>query len=177
MGHCFIVVVGWKGKKNKKKSFFFSFLYLGKWYWEKRWLFSIGNGAEIRPLEMGRKSPETFSIGNGAEIRPLEMGRKSPETLWKIDFLKDELCLFFGLRFYIPVNSYDHVETVSSPNHTFYLDKLDKVVLNQYFLHILLLVTDNNPSCQWKEENDSRNYFTINLHESMGPGQDWTRDP
>ena len=22
------------------------------------WLFSIGNGAEIRPLEMGRKSPE-----------------------------------------------------------------------------------------------------------------------
>ena len=24
----------------------------------KRWLFSIGNGAEIRPLEMGRTSPE-----------------------------------------------------------------------------------------------------------------------
>ena len=24
------------------------------WYWEKRWLFSIGNGAEIRPLEKGR---------------------------------------------------------------------------------------------------------------------------
>ena len=24
----------------------------------KRWLFSIGNGAEIRPLEMGRKSPD-----------------------------------------------------------------------------------------------------------------------
>ena len=24
----------------------------------KKWLFSIGNGAEIRPLEMGRKSPE-----------------------------------------------------------------------------------------------------------------------
>ena len=27
------------------------FMVLGKW-----WLFSIGNGAEIRPLEMGRKS-------------------------------------------------------------------------------------------------------------------------
>ena len=24
----------------------------------KRWLFSIGNGAHIRPLEMGRKSPK-----------------------------------------------------------------------------------------------------------------------
>ena len=24
---------------------------------EKRWLFSIGNGAEIRPLEKGRKRP------------------------------------------------------------------------------------------------------------------------
>ena len=27
------------------------------WYWEKRWQFLIGNGAEIRPLEMGRKGP------------------------------------------------------------------------------------------------------------------------
>ena len=26
----------------------------------KRWLFSIGNGDEIRPLEMGRKSPEMY---------------------------------------------------------------------------------------------------------------------
>ena len=31
----------------------------------KKWLFSIGNGAEIRPLEMGRKSlarPVTITI-------------------------------------------------------------------------------------------------------------------
>ena len=27
------------------------------WYWDKRWLFSIGNGAEIGPLEMDRKTP------------------------------------------------------------------------------------------------------------------------
>ena len=26
-------------------------------YWGKKWLFSIGNGAEIQPLEKGRKSP------------------------------------------------------------------------------------------------------------------------
>ena len=34
------------------------------------------------------------------------------------------VCLV-GLRFYIPVNSYGHVEMVSSSNHTFFLDKLD----------------------------------------------------
>ena len=36
-------------------------------------------------------------------------------------------------------------------------------------MHILLLLTDNNPSWinQRKEENDRRNYFMINLHQSM----------
>ena len=44
-------------------------------------------------------------------------------------------------------NSYGHVGTVSSPNHTFFLGKLEQAV-NQYFVHIILLslVTDNNPS-------------------------------
>ena len=42
------------------------------------------------------------------------------------------------------VNSYGHGGTVSSPNHTF-PGKLEQAV-NQYFVHILLLVTDNNPS-------------------------------
>ena len=28
-----------------------------------------------------------------------------------------------------------------------------------------------------REENDRRNYFKINLHESIGPGRDRTRDP
>ena len=38
-------------------------------------------------------------------------------------------------------------------------------------MHILSLVTDNNPSCinQRREENDRRNYFMINLYESMVP--------
>ena len=55
-------------------------------------------------------------------------------------------CLF-GLVFSVPVNSCGHVGTVISPNHTFYLGKLDYVD-NQYmyFVHILSLVTDNNPS-------------------------------
>ena len=34
---------------------------------------------------------------------------------------------------------------VSSPNHTSFLGKLDQAV-NQYLMHILLLVTDNKPS-------------------------------
>ena len=39
------------------------FFYLGKtdMVLGKRWLFLIGNGAEVRPLEMGRKSP-AFSL-------------------------------------------------------------------------------------------------------------------
>ena len=41
------------------------------------------------------------------------------------------------------VNSYGHGGTVSSPNHNFFLDKLEQAV-NQYFVHILSLVTDNN---------------------------------
>ena len=43
------------------------------------------------------------------------------------------------------VNSYGYVGTVSSPYHTFFLGKLEQAV-DQYLVHILLLVTDNNPS-------------------------------
>ena len=32
------------------------------WYWEKRWLFSIGNWADIRPLEKDIKSPVSSSF-------------------------------------------------------------------------------------------------------------------
>ena len=54
------------------------------------------------------------------------------------------LWVWFGLILYVPVYSYGHVRTVSSPNNTFFLRKLDLVV-NQYFVHKLSLVTDNNP--------------------------------
>ena len=57
----------------------------------------------------------------------------------------------------------------------FSLASLTKV--NQYFVHIFSLVTDNNPSWTsgW-EENGRRNCFVINFHECMKPGLDWTRD-
>ena len=54
----------------------------------------------------------------------------------------DFVCLF--CCFMSQVNSYGHGGTVSSPNHTFFLGKLEQAV-NQYFVHILSLVTDNNP--------------------------------
>ena len=43
------------------------------------------------------------------------------------------------------VNSYGHGGMVSSPNHAFFLGKLEQAV-NQYFVHILSRVTDNIPS-------------------------------
>ena len=44
-------------------------------------------------------------------------------------------------------------------------------------VNIISLVTDNNPSFNQRKENDRRNYFMINLHNSMGPGPDRTRNP
>ena len=71
-----------------------------------------------------------------------------------------------GLMFYIPVNSYGHVETASSPIITlFSWACLTKQNL-QYLVHILSLSFLN----QGKEENDRRNYFMIKLHKSIGPG-------
>ena len=67
------------------------------------------------------------------------------------------------------VNSYGHGGTVSSPNHTFFLGKLEQAV-NQYFVHILTPILLEG--FIGREENDRRNYLMINLHESMGPDRD-----
>ena len=98
------------------------------------------------------------------------------ELLELIQGCQLHFCLF--CCFTSQVNSYGHGVTVSSHNHTFFLGKLEQAV-NQYFVHILSLVTDNNPSgmISEREENDRRNYFMINLHDCMGPGRDRTRDP
>ena len=71
------------------------------------------------------------------------------------------LIIFFVLLLYVPVISYGHVGTVSSPNHTFFLGKLELAV-NHYFMHILLLVTDNNPSCM----NQRKSIKSIKLMKS-----------
>ena len=46
--------------------------------------------------------------------------------------------VLIGLMLYVPVNSYDHVRTVSSPSHTLLLCKLDKPLISN------LCETDNN---------------------------------
>ena len=101
-----------------------------------------------------------------------KMPHTSPHKACTITII---FCLF--CCFTSQVNSYGHGGTVSSPNHNLSWASLNKRLtsLRQYFVHILLLVTDNNPS--WMEENDLRNYFMVNLHESMGPSLDQTSDP
>ena len=79
----------------------------------------------------------------------------------------------FGLKLNVPVNSYGHPCKVISPNHTFFLGKLDYAV-NQYFVHILRLLLTTTIL---ELAGGRRNYFMINLHESTGPGQNQTRDP
>ena len=53
------------------------------------------------------------------------------------------ICLY--CCFTSTVNSYGHGGTVISPNHTFFLGKIEQAV-DQNFVHTLSLVTDNNPS-------------------------------
>ena len=58
--------------------------------------------------------------------------------------LNTMFCLFVLLLYF--VNSYGHDWTVSSPIKLhFFLGKLEQAV-NQYSVHILSLITDNNPS-------------------------------
>ena len=102
------------------------------------------------------------------------------------------VCLF---KANVPVNSYGYdVKIISSLNHTFFLGNLNltkrltstsytyynKVsngakIKNRYN-QVPHLTQDTNgkvkPFLYQQEENDHRNYFMINLHESMGPGHD-----
>ena len=69
----------------------------------------------------------------------------------------------------------------SYPSNLTYLlgaQKNHLIETNQYFVRILSLITDNNlSSISRREENDRRNYFKINFHESMGLDWDQTRNP
>ena len=59
---------------------------------------------------------------------------------------------------------------------TFFLGKLEETVY-QYFVHIPLLVTDNDSFDQRKVENDRKICFMINLDENIAQDWDRTRDP
>ena len=56
----------------------------------------------------------------------------------------DEILLFV-LLLYIPVKQLWSCRDGKFTYYTFFLSKLQQAV-NKYFVHILLLVTDNNPS-------------------------------
>ena len=82
------------------------------------------------------------------------------------------LFVLFCLRLYVPVNSYGHVKTVSSPNHTFFLGKLDLLV-NQYFVHILSLVTDNNPCWISGRRRTTVEIISWSISTKCWTGQGW----
>ena len=82
---------------------------------------------------------------------------------------------FFFFFFFVVVL---RPRTVSSTNHTFSWASLNKQLTSTSCTYFrLLLTTTLLESFSGREENDRRNYFMINLHESMGPGRDRTRDP
>ena len=82
------------------------------------------------------------------------------------------LWVFFRfLRFYIPVNSYGHVDTLNSLCRTLFWARLTKRN-NQFIVHILLLL-NQQPSL-----NQQKGKMTvINHYESMGLGQGRTHEP
>ena len=86
------------------------------------------------------------------------------------------VCLFCCFK--SQSNSYGHGGTVSSPNHTFSWASLNKQLTSTSCTYFRLQLTTT--LLEWfsgRKENDRRNHFMINLHESMGPGRDRTRDP
>ena len=73
------------------------------------------------------------------------MSRKVLRNTIKWLFCSPKIIVCLFCCFMSQFNSRGHGGMVSSPIHTFFLGKLEQAV-NQYFMHILSLVTDNDPS-------------------------------
>ena len=103
----------------------------------------------------------------------------SLENLRKND---DTVCLF-GLILKHPSQQLSHARTVTSPNYTFSWASLTKRLTSTSCTHSFACNSqkktflNQRKGGEWPEENDRRNYFMINLHESMGPGYNRTRGP
>ena len=95
-------------------------------------------GSSIPLSTEKKKKKNAIKIGP-----PLNKHSRSAHATAEAKEQQGLFCLF--CCFISQVNSHGHGGTVSSHNHTFFLGKLEQAV-NQYFLHILSLVTDNNPS-------------------------------
>ena len=72
------------------------------------------------------------------------------------------------------VNSYGHVRTVSSPNYTFFLGKLDSSTSRTYFC--LLLTTTLLDSAEGRRMVVEIISLSISMN-VWGPGRDWTHNP
>ena len=126
---------------------------------------------------------EAFSYSSTVDILDTgkqQIKRRFSNDIFRIDTLL-VVCFFcFVLLccFTSQVNSYGHCGTVNSPNHTFSWADLNKrLTSNSCKYFHLQLTTTLLEQISEREENDRRNYFMINLHESMGPDRDRTRDP
>ena len=75
--------------------------------------------------------------------------------------------LFFwlGLLPKVPVNSYGHVENVSSSSHTFFLGKLEQAV-NQYFMHNPTVMQETTLMPTLKRINDYKSEYDQKLPQS-----------
>ena len=117
------------------------------------WLFSIGNGAENRSLEMGRKSPEVGLSQALQKVYCVAMYEGCYKR-WPIHTVVDGLatqsyllellfwtvfCLFVCFCcFTSHVNSYSHCGTVSSLNHTFSWAGLSKRLTSNLCIYFRL---------------------------------------
>ena len=116
----------------------------------------------------------------------LDIKRHSPSILYKssLSVFRNFWNPFFEYLFICfcyftsQVNSYGHGGTVSSLYHTFFTASMNKQLTSTSCTYFrLLLTTTVLERFSGREENELRNYLMIDLHESMVPGRDQTREP
>ena len=159
------------------------FLHILTLNWQQSFLTDSGEGRRMTVDQ----SPRKYGTGPISNSRPLDLqsdshllpdtlqtGLRGPVQLWTVQIGK--FCLFLccftsqstamvimGWSVHLTTLFPGQAWTSSSPvlrAHTFARNW-------QPFL---------NDSFSRRKENDRRNYFMVNLHESMGPGRDQTRD-
>ena len=114
--------------------------------------------ASMRPLQYASLSAMSFKMLDTCHICSTDLEKLSQAYYF--------LC-FVALR---STSIYDHGGTVNSLNHTF---------PGQSVLRVHTFTCNWQQPSSWmiQRKDDRRNHFIINLHESIGSGQDWTRDP
>ena len=79
------------------------------------------------------------------------------------------LFLFFGLLLYVPVNSYGHVGTVSSPNATFSCESLTK--------RFTMLLRADTFVCGWQQrKKEGKDQESIQSSTTPDQGYQWESD-